>query len=133
MATKNSTTKNTTPRTQATLADGRKLAAGMLMKFRKGNVDDASIEVRYRPGKPQSDTLTRYLGVVRRHSNPAVEAGFNAVLTDFLAHALTGGVVEPEFYMGLDDAEIERKFTAEEETPATAITRKHLTLVYSRA
>jgi hypothetical protein len=111
----------------------------MLMKFRRGNVDDASIEARYRHGKPQSDTLARYLSVVRRHSNPAVEAGFNAVLTDFLAHAFSGGVVEPEFYMGLDDAEIEREFTAEEdgcgaehEIPTTPITRKHLTLVHSR-
>ena len=131
MAKKNCITKNTTLRTPATLADGRKLAAGMLMKFRKGNnVDDASIEARYRHGKPQSDTLTRYLRVARSHSNPAVEAGFNAVLTDFLAHAFEG-VVEPEFYMSLDDAEIERD--AEDDTPTTPITRKHLTLVHSRA
>jgi hypothetical protein len=36
------------------------------------------------------------------------------VLTDFLGHAYGVGVMEPEFYGELTDAEIERELNAEE-------------------
>jgi hypothetical protein len=125
--------------------DGRTLAAAMLREFSESNADEASIERRYRPGKPQSNILTRYLRLVSEHNSGPLKAGFNAVLTDFLAHAFRTGVVRPEFYERLDDGEIKRQSTAEEigecadddtevnsERGAAPATRRHLTLVHSR-
>lgn len=119
------------------VADGRKHAAAMLREFAAVNADEAAIESRYRPGKPQCDILRRYLRAVGECNRPGFAAGFNAVLTDFLAHA-GDGAPEPTFYEALDDADIARKFTDDEEGPASvaeapAIVRGHLTLVHSRA
>src|SRR5437762_4821632 len=108
--------KNSTPTHSALLsqADGRRLAAEMLIKFQESNHDEVAVEQRYRAGKSQSDILGRYQRVVRHQPDPSVEAGFNAVLSDFLSHSLSGGCeMEPEFYLELDDAEIERDSIAE--------------------
>jgi hypothetical protein len=115
--------------------NGRRLAAAMLREFSEVNADEVSIEARYHPGKSQRDILTRYLrhlGVAGEKNRRYFEAGFHAVLNDFLGHALGGaGAPEPEFYEALNDAEIGRDFTAEE-TEGVPITRRHLTLVHSR-
>jgi len=107
----------------------------MLREFSMVNADGASIESRYHPGKEQIGIFTRFLRVVSKKNSRDVEAGFNAVLNDFLGHAYSLGAVKPGFYYGLNDAEIEREFTAEErgeDIGHAPITRKHLTLVYSR-
>ncbi len=84
-----------------TAADGRRLAIDMLREIRDEVGSDAtSIEEEYREGRPQSDVLARHLRVVGR-AGPAVEAGFLAVLTDFLGGAFEAPT-DPEFYEELE-------------------------------
>jgi hypothetical protein len=104
--------RNVTPKDSAIspTAYGRKLAVGMLIEFRAmDHNDETCIEPRYRPGKPQSDILTRYVRAVRDQYSPAVEAGFFAVLTDYLAHE---AATEPEYYNDLyENGNARRGFT----------------------
>lgn len=122
-----------------TEANGRTLACQMLRKFRETNTDALSIEARYRPGKKQRDILGHTLRTIKKAGNPAVDAGFMAVMNDFIAHTLTTGVMDPEFYEGLDDEEIARPYRAGEIigeiggcTVFASITKGGLTLVHSR-
>lgn len=70
-----------------TEADGRQLAIDMLLEIRDElGVDECVLEDEGRDGRQQSDVLARYLRAVR-DAGAAAEAGFIAVLTDFVGSA----------------------------------------------
>ena len=67
-----------------TESDGRRLAIDMLLEIRDElSVDECVLDANWRDGRPQSDVLVRYLKSVRS-AGAAAEAGFVAVLTDFV-------------------------------------------------
>jgi hypothetical protein len=83
-----------------TQADGRRLAIDMLLEIRDDvGVNESVLDDDARDGRPQSDVLARYMRTVK-HAGGAAEAGFVAVLTDFIASA---------FEATPDPAEYERR------------------------
>lgn len=80
-----------------TEADGRQLAVNMLLEIRDElGVDECVLDPDARDGRPQSDVLARYLRTVR-DAGAAAEAGFVAVLTDFVGSAFEA-TPDPESY-----------------------------------
>ena len=80
-----------------TEADGRRLAIDMLLEIRDElGVDESVLDDDARDGRPQSDVLARYLRSVRA-AGSAAEAGFLAVLTDFVGSGFEGAP-DPEEY-----------------------------------
>lgn len=74
-------------------ADGRQLAIDMLLELRDLGADATAID---RPG--QQNIVGHYLRIIREQGAPALEHGFAAVLTDFIAGALDGAAPDPEVY-----------------------------------
>jgi hypothetical protein len=68
--------------------DGRALAVQLLRELEVSDCDDCSIESMWRHGRPQNDAVLRYLDVLRTRNSRALDAGFAAILTDFLARAI---------------------------------------------
>ena len=80
-----------------TEADGRQLAIDMLLEIRdRVGVDECVLEDSVRDGRPQSDVLARYMRSVR-DAGEAAEAGFVAVLMDFVGSAFEA-TPDPESY-----------------------------------
>ena len=78
--------------------DGRELAVSMFHEL-VGMSDEASIEAQYRAaGTSQVNIVLRYLDTLREKDSRALEAGFGAILTDFISATLDGCVPSPEFY-----------------------------------
>lgn len=86
--------------------DGRELAVAMLHEL-DDNATDAdgefsrfSIEAEYRAPGAQQDVsvVLRYLETLRTTGSPELDAGFCAILADFLSTVLEGSVPSPEFY-----------------------------------
>jgi hypothetical protein len=79
-------------------ADGRRLAVDMLIEMQELGLDELAIDNadEYREGRPQSDILVRYLRAIR--GQPAVEAGFLAVLTDVIGSACDEDVAAIKLY-----------------------------------
>lgn len=82
--------------------DGHQLAVNMLLELRDVGVDECVLSNEYREGRPQTAILARYLAATR--GNDRVEAGFIAVLTDFVGSAFEASP-DPEAY----EREIERR------------------------
>ncbi len=80
-----------------TQADGRQLAIDMLLEIRDElGVDECVLDADARDGRAQSDVLARYLRAVR-DAGASAEAGFVAVLTDFVGSAFEA-TPDPEEY-----------------------------------
>ena len=82
--------------------DGHQLAIDMLREIheqwlaREDGVPDDQVGDLWR--RDDSAVLRRYLKTVGASRSPALEAGFFAVLTDFIGGTLDGVVPELEFY-----------------------------------
>lgn len=86
--------------------DGRELAVSMLRELEDVDADLVAIREDERPaGTPQSNVVLRHLAAVRAADCRELEAGFGAVLTDFLASALNGAVPDATFYEDLIEDE----------------------------
>lgn len=78
--------------------DGRELAAAMLALARSRDIMDQSIDPSERPRKPQLNTVLPFLQRIHQANNPALDAGFSAVLTDVIAGFAHAAMREPNFY-----------------------------------
>jgi hypothetical protein len=90
--------------------DGRRLAVKMLEELADVGADRACIDAstRLQAGfkGPQANVVGRYLALLRERGSVELEAGFGAILSDFIASNLDGGAdAELEFY----EARIEAK------------------------
>lgn len=85
-----------------TETDGRRLAVDMLAELAEVGADraciDASTRIQAGFKGPQVNVVARYLGVLRKRGSVEIEAGFGAVLSDFIASALDGAAGDVEFY-----------------------------------
>lgn len=79
--------------------DGRELAVALFHEIEASDCETAAINAEYRDeGKPQDNTVLRYLAVLREANSRELEAGFAAVLTDFVACCLDGSVPDAAYY-----------------------------------
>lgn len=79
--------------------DGRELAVSLLRELRDTDADLTALEDDYRPaGRAQDNIVLRYLTTLRETENRALEAGFAAVLSDFIASTLNGAIPDPDHY-----------------------------------
>lgn len=90
--------------------EGVAIAFEMLCELESGAVVDPEAHIRIaelselenwpREGKPFRNVVYEYLTRAKQ-SGPAVEAGFCAVLSDFVAQVLEGGAPSAHFYANL--------------------------------
>lgn len=78
-------------------ADGRQLAVDLLRELRAAWEDESWL-IDERTGAQRDNVVLRYLAVLRTQGSPSAEAGFAAVLTDFMGSAVNGGVPDPDLY-----------------------------------
>jgi hypothetical protein len=87
--------------------DGRELAVTMLHDLQNCDGATSSIEAEYRPaGTRQSNVVLRYLDTLRQINSRELDAGFSAILTDFIGTTLCGCVPDPEFYEDLLNGDV---------------------------
>lgn len=85
-----------------TEADGRQLAADMLLELRDAGADatclDAGIRIAVGLSGPQNNVVARYLRELRKRDSAELDAGFAGVVSEFIGSALDGSVIDPEEY-----------------------------------
>jgi hypothetical protein len=114
-ATKRSTAK----RVNSPKRLGQAIAIGLLRelecvdpKDQQGRGDDCVIDARYRrKGMRQDNVLLAYLRALRERHDPAVEAGFCSLLSDFVGITTGGCVPDSDYYVKLLKLQ-PRRFTA---------------------
>lgn len=88
-------------RAALTERDGRELAVRML---RDHDARECCIDPEYRDGAPQKLPFLSYLAALRQHNSPAVDAGFAAILADFISAGLEGSSADIDVYEKFVDA-----------------------------